>query len=113
MNAVTTGWELITFSFVIDWIIDIGQWLEAMSFLVMQTNYEAARGLQLSIERETTIAGTSTSHYSDFIVNHESYCVGTFTRRLPCGVSKLPSFGMNLNALKIVDILALLAKFRR
>jgi len=111
INPVLTAWELITYSFVIDWIIDIGQWLESMSFLVLANEYTAARGLQMTHKRTTEqhvyvpmngYVGTGA---------FKSTCTTTITRRLPTSVSKLPSFGINLNVLKVVDILALLSRF--
>lgn len=112
INPIATAWELITFSFVIDWIIDIGRWLEAMSFLLLQSDYSAARGLQFTWNTVTEVNSfTPTDIYSTGTVTYRAECRKVFTRRLPTSVSKLPSFGLNLNVLKLIDIIALIRRF--
>lgn len=113
INPVTTAWELVTFSFVLDWIIDIGQWLEAMSFLLVSSNYTAAVGLQASWVRTSKLAGITwdSSMYTNIEWNFEAECTTTYTRRIPTRVSLLPTLGLDLNVWKVVDLLALLAKF--
>lgn len=113
VNPITTAWELITFSFVIDWIIDVGQWLEAMSFLLVQNDYSAARGLQATFRRDTQCTAVSAdAKYSTFDVTFNAWCESKYTRRLPTSVSKIPSLGLDLDVLKVIDILALLEKIR-
>lgn len=110
-NLVVTGWELITASFVIDWIFNIGQWLETLSFLSLTNNYVAARGIQFDWKTITTVNSfTPTGDFSAGEVSYYAECSKTFTRRLPTSVSKLPHFGYDLDVIKLVDLWALLVR---
>lgn len=111
-NPILTGWELITFSFVIDWIIDIGQWLEAMSFIVLSSQYTAAGGIYISVKR--TVENT-TVFKPNFSGEHtfRSECNASLTLRTPCSVSQVPLLQLKLDSLKVVDLLALVHQYRR
>lgn len=106
-NPLVTGWELLKFSFVIDWFVNVGQTLSAMSALFLSTNYTAAKGFLVRCERtyvETAVAQTG------YVIN--SYDVHASSSaelavRVPCSVSLFPQIKVRLNVSKITDLLAL------
>lgn len=112
-NPITTGWELITFSFVIDWVIDIGSWLESLSLLALAADYRASVGFKVTYVRyqsgmswnfhdDPDGFGTWSGSYSqDATVN----CERVF--RTPYSVSKHPHILPNLDVYKIMDLVAL------
>lgn len=112
-NPVVTAWELVTYSFVIDWVINIGQMLESWSFLVIAEDYSASGGIFIDHKVETitsdvasnipTSVGTAFGGVSSWSSGEYLY-----TRRTPTSVSTLPHFALNLDALKVGDLLALI-----
>jgi hypothetical protein len=109
INPVTTSWELVKFSFIIDWFVDIGTWLEAMSFVAVSENYSASHGFRLDVTKyiveDTTFIN---QYYGNY--HSESYAEASLKSRTPTTVSQSPQTGINLDTPKIFDILALLEK---
>jgi hypothetical protein len=108
-NPVTTGWELVRFSFIVDWFIQIGQWLEALSFLALVSDYTAAGGTYASITREATSSGayfTSPTTYLDVEVAHMTAKL-TITTRTPQLVAIHPFASIKLDVGKVLDLAAL------
>lgn len=109
-NPIVTAWELIPYSFVIDWFIGIGNWLEAMSALHFSTGHVAAGGVQATLKRTCkSLAPTWATGWSGTL-DSESNCTVEYTKRIPTTIPKsLPSAGTGLNVSKIIDMLALIA----
>ena len=116
INPVATGWELITLSFVIDWFLNVGQALEALSFLLLSDQYTASWGVELDSWRTVTCepeAGNS-AWSSGFHSNFDEISVEERTKifkRVPCHVSKLPLPAVNLDGFKVMDLVAILVNF--
>lgn len=114
MNPFITAWELMTLSFVIDWAIQIGRWLEAMSFLALSTKHYASKGVFVEYTKECFIENVSwASGYSG-----DLSCYGTsrcsVTLREPTSVPLKPTVNLQLNAFKVLDLVAILVgKVRR
>lgn len=112
-NPFVTGWELITFSFVIDWILNVGQWLESMSFLALSTSYTSAGGLMVKRRAEKGplfyTAYTSPFNGSSIVdPQGPSWVEETLLCRVPLGIPKSPLTQLRIDSLKVVDLLALL-----
>jgi len=108
-NPLTTAWELIPFSFVIDWVIDIGRFLESMSFLALATDYAAAGGHKIELTREVTHATTAwtPNWVQSTSLDFRSKCVGQYVQRVPMSVSYFPTINLRLDAFKVMDLVAL------
>lgn len=107
-NPVVTAWELTRLSFVVDWFVNVGSYLEAMSFLALTTNYAAAASYEVRCKRTGEIKNLSwNSGYSGTRTTVSS-CEAVYTLRVPASVSKLPHWNLNLDWLKVGDLLALL-----
>jgi len=108
-NLPITAWELTKLSFVLDWFYNVGQALQALSFATFSPNYTAAYGVHVEITRSTSnpqyaiLNPDVESMYftQDTLLKFEGF------QRIPCTVPIAPQLTVNLNAFKIVDILAL------
>lgn len=109
-NPITTAWELIPLSFVVDWFVNVGQSLEAMSFVILSRGrYEAAVGID--IQRSYTSGIKSLAFVAPWyssIFKRSASGTMAYTRRVPTRVSLTPSISVNLNAYKVADLVALL-----
>jgi hypothetical protein len=113
-NPLITGWEVIPFSFIVDWFITIGKALAALSFLTVQQTYAASAGYKVEIERTFDYRiGTPKSTYLSGDYTLYGYCKGKLERRKPSKVPLLPHFQLKLNAAKIFDLLAIIIQRRR
>lgn len=107
-NPIVTGWELVPFSFVIDWFLNVGRWLSSLSFLVLQSQHYAAAGWRITVERTVTV-GTPVKN-SGWTIQ----CSGTgngryvYTKRTPTTIPLSPLVSVNLNVSKVLDVLALI-----
>lgn len=111
-NVITTAWEVIPFSFVIDWFFSIGSWLESLSFLMFSSNHTAAGGITIRATRKL-------SSHSYVFLNDDGYGPwsgsfemrvegeGSWTTRSPLSVSNFPHFRVALDGFKVLDLIAL------
>ncbi len=108
-NPLTTAWEVIPLSFVIDWFVNVGNSLEAMSFLLLSSQHTASYGLEIQASVSSSV--TSVSPYS-YIASHDHYQDWQFDahykKRWPSAVSGTPQLQLNLDSFKIADVLALI-----
>lgn len=111
-NPITTAWELIPFSFVLDWFIGVGNWLESLSFLQFSSNHVAAGGVHITCQRSLESHsyvfldddgfGPWTGSYSMSVNGF-----GSWTVRAPSSVSNFPHFRILLDGFKVFDLIAL------
>jgi hypothetical protein len=105
-NPLITGWEIVPFSFVIDWFVSIGKSLAAICFLGQASSYTASYGISVKVHREYEFNIQWASGYSgtDY-QNGESWT--EIHKRIPCTIPFLPHFRVNLDPKKILDLLGL------
>lgn len=111
-NPIVTAWEVIPFSFIIDWFFKVGQLLSSMSFVAFNSGYQAGVGHKLTYSKRiyfssvTANAGwTKNAASSDWTVNAK------LTKRTPSSVPFRLSTSFRVpEALKILDLLALVAQ---
>lgn len=110
-NPLATGWEIVRFSFVIDWFLNVGQALGAFSFLMMQRSYTASFGHRLTVDK--TVKATAVAKPGYVITAYELNCSSTteYVRRIPTTVSFIPRFKLRLDVTKVLDLVALLMQF--
>jgi hypothetical protein len=106
-NPVVTGWEIVTLSFVIDWVVDVGQWLAAMSFLSLAKDHTQAAGYQLTIGRSlsSSMDWDEDRSGSHSVSGQSEACL---TLRVPQRVSTIPHYRLNLDSKKVLDLIAIL-----
>lgn len=110
-NPVTTAWEVTRLSFVVDWLLNVGQALEAASFLLAARSYASCGGFRvdLTVNTSTYFVANAGSNNNGFLTGS---CSGTVTclGRVPMAVSALPRQKLRLDAFKVIDLLALVAQ---
>lgn len=113
-NPFLTGWELTKFSFLIDWVVDVGQWLEAMSFLALAEEHTAAYGHQFDVTKIVYLEHVEwASGWSGNSAFASQVNLST-TGRFPSTVPISPSTKLNINFPKVLDLAALYSVlFRR
>lgn len=109
-NPLVTAWELLRFSFVIDWFFSVGNALKALSVIALSKQMVCSYGWEMKCSRETTLEVHSVTagyaHNRTLNASGQSILV----RRVPSTVSVIPRFRLNLDVSKIADLLALLAQ---
>lgn len=106
-NPLRTGWEVIPFSFVVDWFLTIGKSLSAWSFLSLQEQYAASYGIHLTLERTFNQSATFKSGYSGTEWQTGSTTMIT-RKRVPCSVPIIPRNMLRLNPSKLIDLMSLI-----
>lgn len=106
-NPITTAWELITLSFVIDWFLNIGQWLESLSFLAVERQYVGAVGFEYKLKRTMITTNVVPTVGYSYSWSPSTVYEGTFTARDPSSVSLLPQLAVRLDTFKVLDLVAL------
>jgi hypothetical protein len=107
-DPAKTAWELIPYSFVIDWFVQVGQFVDALNFLRLSKQYRAAAGVYATVER--TMVRTDFSQAGNYSTIREmsGKTTCTVTRREPQSVQLSPTVNLNFDWLKAADSLALL-----
>lgn len=111
-SAVNTAWELIPFSFIVDWFMDVGAYLEAQSTLALSTAHVASLGFELKTTRTTTCIkaeshGTSGSP-SKISVEGGAQYMRIDRQRWPASASIPPKISIDLDIPKLIDLWALM-----
>lgn len=109
LNPLTTAWEVTRLSFVVDWLINVGQALEAASFLLRATNHTAGVGYKIDFDLDQSWAllgttGTTICHGC----NGHSSGNASVVRRSPSSVGVVPHLKLRLDGWKVLDLLSLL-----
>lgn len=106
-SPISTAWELVPFSFVIDWVVSVGSWLDSLSFLSTSVNHVQAAGYKISIHRtfESYVETQGSLYTSNTWQNAE--CDATLIDRTPAQVTLSPLFNLRLDGFKIMDLVAL------
>lgn len=109
-NPLQTGWEVIPFSFVIDWFVNVGSTLSAYSFLARQKNYAASAGYRIDVERSfNAYKGDSKAAYESGIGYSQSgNCQASLEFRRPCPIPLTPQITVKMNPWKVLDLMALI-----
>lgn len=109
-NPLQTGWELVPFSFVLDWFFTVGTALSAISFAVHQKAYAASAGYQLKVTRSLAVTMGDTKE--NFIEGPGQTQVGQSVAvlqvRNPCPIPYIPHFALKMNEFKVLDLISLI-----
>lgn len=111
-DPVSVAWELIPFSFVVDWFVDVGTWLEAIKptpgvrFLAKGYTIESIGQCSYTIESVANSLNQY-SHAGLLGLTNIRY-VNSKTRYADFAVPFHPSFGSGLNLTRATDSIALL-----
>lgn len=108
LNPVTTAWELMTLSFVVDWFLDIGTSLEAMSLSLLSSSYTSGWGVHYA----SSVTGSRSSSWkpgcSGATVQTIEQTIDWIERK-PVPVPYFPSNLVNkVDPPKVLDLISLL-----
>jgi hypothetical protein len=110
-NPIQTAWEKIPLSFVVDWVLGVGNWIAGLTYAFRPGNYVAATGYRIEV----------TQAYNNYISSKETtfrsgdrYQSGgahvVYTKRIPSEISMIPHLNVRLNNLKVLDLIALVVQ---
>jgi hypothetical protein len=109
-NPITTAWELVRLSFVIDWVLNIGQALSALSFLLISHKHYSAGGIKVILQRSVSVGNFAPASGWTGSISGSAYAKYEWTRREPASVSLFPQYLVRLDFYKILDLLALIVQ---
>lgn len=110
INPLTTAWEVIPLSFVVDWFVAVGNYLEAVSFTMIVDRYVASSGYQVKVSKEGYVSAYFPANGYTGSVSCQSYAEGVYRSRAPALLPSSPSIRLNLDAWKVTDLTALLVQ---
>jgi len=114
INPLETGWELVPFSFVLDWVYDVGTAIKALSFLATNARYTSAIGY-----KQTYTASYSCGDVVDAANRQNSKATssityrGERTKRIPTPLTVTPQLTNRLATPDLVLDLTALSRLRR
>lgn len=112
-NPLQTGWELIPFSFVLDWFVGVGKTLSAWSFLSLNKAYSASYGYHISLTRRYDMYVTNWVGAYSGTNTQKGTCTVEVKKRVPCRIPLLPQYRLRLDTMKILDLLGLVVQRTR
>lgn len=107
-DPIVTAWELVPYSFVIDWFFNVGSMLNALHGQSYHSDLVTSYGTQLNyVTQSELIGGVGIGDFYGHVTSTAVYS-GSITNRTPVTPSFIPSVNINLDALKVADLMALL-----
>jgi hypothetical protein len=95
MNPVITGWELIPFSWVVDYFVGVGGALKAALTLMQMREFTSAYGIYETYHRSYVIVGTG---HGSALISYQASGSGAISGqrklRVPHGMSLKPVTGL-------------------
>lgn len=112
VDPLVTAYELVPFSFVLDWFIDVGSWIQAVSPTALASTLGSSFSVHTQAERllvwnftakdDTQTTGSVTA--GDYLVHKETIDIYS---RMPQGVS-FPGWNPVINVKRTLDAVSLL-----
>lgn len=110
-NPLQTGWELIPFSFVLDWVLNVGKTISAIALLNCSVAHTAALGYSITVNRFVRYYQSSySSNYRSGLFECLGSAEANLTVRCPCSVPHIPRFNLRLSQVRLIDLIALIAQ---
>lgn len=107
MDLAATAWELVPYSFVVDWIYDVGTAIEALGFLQLAHAYTAADGYQINCEQTYSYQSSAWISGWSGEVSQTATFRAVYRARRPTPVPWLPQQTFKIDGLKCLDAIAL------
>lgn len=107
LNPLLTAWELITLSFVVDWFLGVGTWLQSLAFTTFTSDYKAAGGVKIACKCRVYTSNTTFADATG-TVEFDSIGYAELVNRRPMTVPYHPLFVNDFDLAKLRDVLAIL-----
>jgi hypothetical protein len=104
-----TAWELVPFSFVVDWFVSIGVNIQALYAASYHSDYQSSLGLYVTGARSVSYSSTTNGAWTGHCDGNASG-FASYTLRSPKKPDFLPQAHLNLNDFKIADLVAILTQ---
>lgn len=108
LNPIVTAYELVPFSFILDWVVNIGSALKAASLRSVSTELTAAVGVHIEVERLVTFVPGAWAPGWGGSVSGGCSGITEYSVRVPATPPYMPSFSVNLDVSKVLDLLGIL-----
>lgn len=110
-NPLQTAWEVIPYSFVVDWFVNVGKALSALAFCARAKSYSACSGYRIKIDRTfNSENGTPGPIYKSGGFQQIGSCIATLEHRQPCTIPYIPQIVLRLNTTKVLDLVGLITQ---
>jgi hypothetical protein len=110
-NLAITAWEIVPFSFVIDWFLNIGQKIALMANSALSADYTSHYGVKVTARLVSTSSMWEQSQdlpgYRIISNSATATTVGELLYRRQHTPGLTPKFEVNLDGFKVADIIAL------
>jgi len=106
-NPFITGWEVVPYSFVVDWVVGIGDALSAASFLATVDAYTGSYGWVCDVDITEELVGHSFDTGNSGPLSMSMSQQIHWEIRLPSRVPIRPFVRLNFNAAKAADLAAM------
>jgi hypothetical protein len=114
LDIDVTLWEKTKLSFVLDWVVNVGQTLNALHFLATTTKYTAASGLRFALDAPIAVSGVIDSGSVQlWDIDATASYQYEYNVRVPTSVPWFPVPKLNLDPLKVVDLISIVSQHRR
>lgn len=105
-DPLVTAWEIIPYSFVVDWVVNINDMLQTLAFLRMNREYTASEGRSITFSRDWHVEVDFKPGYSGSVTSTGKY-VAEWVNRNPRTIPLTPSVSTDVSGLHIADAFAL------
>jgi hypothetical protein len=114
LNPVATGYELLPYSFVVDWFWNLSQAIRASSLMLGATASTACGGCKFTTTRTFTKTATAKSGWT-YLTNPSGSdtSMSIVTGRWPTSVPYFPPIKVRLDPDKIADLIAMIAQLKK
>lgn len=109
-NPFITAWELVPYSFVLDWIIGVGTAISSISFLAINERYVASLGYRVAISESYIEYDKQWYNGANGNIKTEWFMQGELILRYPQLVPRIPQYRVKLSVAKIFDLIAMLVQ---
>lgn len=114
IDPYVTAWEVTRLSFVVDWVINVGQAIQAAQLLSKAKAVCAAQGLSVAVtadaEFKPSVSDTSKATFVSTGFAHAFY---ERQYRVPCSVPAFPMVRLRLDGLKVLDLISIASQVRK
>jgi hypothetical protein len=108
LNPIATAWELVPFSFVIDWFLQVGNAINSAMLVLADHEMTSSIGIKATLTHEVTFGVGTVPSGTVARRNIVSTATCTYVERLPTQIPFLPTLtGKSLGIEKTLDLLSL------
>jgi hypothetical protein len=109
---LTTAWEVVTFSFIVDWFLSVGNALASFEASLEFPDLQTSGGLYHTYSITTIVDDFSSPGYTGSI-SGKNILLGYRKERFPLDPSYVPRPQFNFDILKLIDLILITLKLKR